>query len=111
MTTPPKRVAMPPASTSEATWPARSASTPVLDTSANAASPGAGRLGQIARLGRLDLSCDDIARRSEGPGRDELAQPLEPRRVEPAAFEQRACRWVDLVEDHDARTGIGNDDP
>ena len=72
---------------------------------------GRGQLGQIARLGRLDLSRDDIARRSEGAGRDELAQPLEPRRVEPAAFEQRACRWVDLVEDHDARTGIGNDDP
>ena len=102
LTTPPKRVAIPPASTTCATRPAASASTPAARAASHSPEPGSGQRHDVAVRGRLDRAAATFDAGDSSPEATAAREPLERLRVEPEALEHRARARVELVEDHRA---------
>ena len=110
LTPPPKRVAMPPASTTSAISARLGAPRPrPRPPRRSRARPGpAGASGRNGSGGSTTPG-DDVAAATQRAVGELAPQPLEHLGIEPVALEDRAGGGIDLVEDHRERTGAGSD--
>ena len=109
LTPPPNRVAIPPASTTRAICPSRSAAGPGCRRLVVARLPRRRQVRQVGRQWRLDRPGDDVRRCPERPVAKRGPQPLEGFRIEAVSLECLARGRVELVEDHRDLAGAGSE--
>ena len=97
-TPPPKRVAIPPASTTIATVPAFNLSTPADRASAKPRSPGSGSGSRSDGSGGSTRPWTTLPGRRQRAVNEPAAELLELRGVEAVCLERRPRRGIDLVE-------------
>ena len=109
-TTPPKRVAIPPARTTWATSPRRSASTPAALAASWPGSPGPGQRRELLLGRRLEHASDQVRLGRKLARCDPRAEPIEELLVEPELFEDGSDLRADALDHEAAPTEVGRDE-